>query len=194
MKIQLLILGAIGALFFNSCGEPIVYGKADNTPYSTKECIKELSSSRELKGQQIDKIVVFKKKRKMYTYFHDKLIYEFRISLGKNADKGNKVKVGDYRTPEGSYKIIRKKCDKKLYKSLLISYPNREDRARASKKGVNTGGFITIHGQPKWNASGIGDKYTLSHDWTEGCMAVTNSAMDKLWHAVKNGVKIDINP
>ena len=193
MKIQLLVLGAIGALLLNSCGEPVAYGKVDKTPYPTKECIKELSCSAELKGPQIDKIVVYKKKRKMYTYSHGKLMHEFRISLGKNGDKGNKVKAGDYRTPEGSYKIVRKKCDNRLYKSLMISYPNAEDKARAAKRGVSTGGYITIHGQPKWNADGRGDAYTLSRDWTEGCMAVPNKAMDALWRAVRNGVKIDIH-
>ena len=193
MKIQLLVLGVISALLLNSCGETVTYGKVDKTPYPTKECIKELSCSAELKGPQIDKIVVYKKKRKMYTYSQGKLMHEFRISLGKYADKGNKVKAGDYRTPEGSYKIIRKKCDNRLYRSLMISYPNAEDKVRAAKKGVSAGGYITIHGQPKWNADGHGDAYTLSRDWTEGCMAVPNKAMDVLWSAVRNGVKIDIH-
>ena len=187
---------AIGALLFVGCGEqpkPVAYGKVDNTPYATQECLHELSKGAEIRGTQIDKIVVYKKKRKMYTYSQGKLMHEFRISLGKNADKGNKVKAGDYRTPEGSYKIVRKKCDNRLYKSLMISYPNAADKARAAKRGVSTGGYITIHGQPKWNADGRGDAYTLSHDWTEGCMAVPNKAMDTLWRAVRNGVKIDIH-
>jgi len=193
MKIKLMILGVVGALFLTACGDKAFYGKVDKTPYATKECIKELSCSAELKGPQIDKIVVYKKKRRMYTYANGKLINEFRISLGKNGDKGNKVKAGDYRTPEGSYKIVRKKCDNRLYKSLMISYPNATDKARAAKRGVSPGGYITIHGQPKWNADGRGDNFTLSHDWTEGCMAVPNAAMDKLWRAVANGVKIDIH-
>ena len=193
MKTKLIILGVIGALFLTACGDKTFYGKIDKTPYSTKECIKELSCSAELKGPQIDKIVVYKKKRRMYTYANGKLVNEFRISLGKNGDKGNKVKAGDYRTPEGSYKIVRKKCDNRLYKSLMISYPSGSDKVRASKRGVSPGGYITIHGQPKWNADGRGDNYTLSRDWTEGCMAVPNAAMDKLWRAVANGVKIDIH-
>jgi len=54
----------------------------------------------------------------------------------------------------------------------MISYPNEADKARARVRGVNPGGYITIHGQPKWNADGRGDEYTLSRDWTEGCVAV----------------------
>jgi len=193
MKIYVLVLGTMVALLLSSCTKPVAYGKVDKTPYATKECIKELSRGRELKGTPITKLVAYKKKRTMYAYAKGKLMYKFRFSLGKNGDKGNKVKAGDYRTPEGSYRIVRKKCDNRLYKSLMISYPSTADRARAARKGVHPGGYITIHGQPKWNADGRGDAYTLSRDWTEGCLAVTNAAMDKLWQAVANGVKIDIH-
>ena len=195
MKKRVIFMGMVFALFLSSCGQKrISFGKLDKTPYLTKECQKELNRGKEIRGQQIDKIVVFKKKRRMYTYSKGKLLNKFRISLGKNGDKGHKVQVGDYRTPTGSYKIVRKKCDNRLYKSLMISYPDREDRQRSRRMGVKPGGYITIHGQPKWNADGRGDNYTLSRDWTEGCMAVSNRAIDILWSAVKNGVRIDIHP
>ena len=194
MSVKLWIAGIVGILIISACTKPTSYGKVDKTPYDTRACIKELSKGAELKGVQIDKLVAYKKKRTLYAYANGKLLYEFRFSLGKNGDKGNKIKAGDYRTPEGSYTIVRKKCDSRLYKSLMISYPNEEDKARAAKRGVNPGGYITIHGQPKWNADGRGDEYTLSHDWTEGCLAVPNAAIDKLWRAVANGVKIDIHP
>ena len=131
----------------------------------------------------------------LYAYKNGKLVHEFRMSLGANggANGGDKVKAGDYRTPEGSYSIVRKKCDNRLYKSLMISYPSEADKAKARAHGVNPGGYITIHGQPKWNADGRGDNFTLSRDWTEGCMAVPNAAMDKLWAAVEKGVKIEIH-
>ena len=195
MKVFITVLSIGMLLLLSGCKQDVAYGKIDKTPYATKECINELSRGAELKGPFIDKIVVYKKKRRLYTYANGKQINEFRISLGDKggADGGDKVKAGDYRTPEGSYRIVRKKCDNRLYKSLMISYPNAEDKARAKKKGVNPGGYITIHGQPKWNADGRGDNYTLSRDWTEGCMAVTNNAMDILWRAVANGVKIDIH-
>ena len=197
MKTKLMILGAVAALLLSACGEKpaVSYGTLDKSPYATKECINELSRGKELSGSPIDKIVVYKKKRRMYTYTNGKLLNEYRISLGDKggANGGDKVKMGDYRTPEGTYRIVRKKCDSRLYKSLMISYPNTADKVRASKRGVSPGGYITIHGQPKWNADGRGDNYTLSRDWTEGCVAVSNSVMDSLWQAVANGVKIDIH-
>ena len=196
MKFKLGLLGGAIALLISGCEEPTAYGKVDKTPYATKECINELSRGAEIDhGNKIDKIVVYKKKRMLYAYKSGKLVEEFRISLGAHggANGGDKVKAGDYRTPEGSYSIVRKKCDNRLYKSLMISYPSEADKAKARAKGVNPGGYITIHGQPKWNADGRGDNFTLSRDWTEGCMAVPNSAMDKLWCAVEKGVKIEIH-
>ncbi len=194
MRFKVLLLGIGLILFMSGCEKKPTYGKLDKTPYKVRECIKELSRGAEIDhGNKIDKIVVYKSKRKMYTYKNGKLIDEFRISLGKNGDKGDKVQAGDYRTPEGTYAIVRKKCDSRLYKSLMISYPNASDMARASARGVNPGGYITIHGQPKWNADGRGDNYTLANDWTEGCMAIPNAAIDKLWSAVQNGIKIEIH-
>lgn len=196
MNSKVSILGPIITLFIVGCGNNTYYGKVDNTTYATKECMKELARGAELDPQnKIDKIVVYKKKRVLYAYKNGKIVETFRISLGANggAEAGNKVEAGDYRTPEGSYSIVRKKCDSRLYRSLMISYPSEEDKARAKARGVNPGGYITIHGQPKWNADGRGDEYTLSRDWTEGCMAVRNIAMDKLWSTVEEGVKIEIH-
>ena len=152
MKIKLSIVGLAIALFIVGCGETPYYGKVDNTPYATKECIKELARGTEIDhNNKIDKIVVYKKKRMMYAYKNGKVVEKFRISLGANggANAGNKVKAGDYRTPEGTYSIVRKKCDSRLYRSLMISYPSEADKARARARGVNPGGYITIHGQPK---------------------------------------------
>jgi len=197
MNIKLGMLAVAIGLFISGCGkDDTYYGKLDQTPYEIKECIRELARGAEIAhDDKIDKIVVYKKKRMMYTYKEGKKVDEFRLSLGANggADGGNKIKAGDYRTPEGAYTIVRKKCDSRLYKSLMISYPSPADRIRARSQGVDPGGYITIHGQPKWNADGRGDKYTLSRDWTEGCMAVPNRAMDKLWRAVELGIKIEIH-
>jgi murein L,D-transpeptidase YafK len=197
MKVQtgLLAVTAGVILFLGGCGKPTYTGKVDKTPYDIRSCLRELSHGSEIRQDQIiDRLVAYKSKRKIEGYRNGKKVFESRMSLGKNGDKGNKVQAGDYRTPEGSYTIVRKKCDPRLYRSLMISYPNAADRARAKAKGVNPGGYITIHGQPKWNADGRGDAYTLAHDWTEGCMAVPNKKMAQLWAGVKNGIPITIHP
>ncbi len=206
MQKQFVAVTATAMLFLSGCSffgstqapkksAPVAYGKPDKTPYPVAECRRELARGAEIRQDQlIDRIEAYKKKRMLYAYHNGKVVLKSRMSLGKNADKGNKIAAGDYRTPEGSYTIVRKKCDPRLYRSLMISYPNKQDIARAQAHGVNPGGYITIHGQPKWNADGHGDAYTLAHDWTEGCMAVPNRVMDRLWVGVKNGTPITIHP
>ncbi len=195
MRIKLWIAGLSGLLLLSGCFSPIAYGKIDKTPYAVKECKEELARGAEIEHtKKVDRIVAYKGKRKMYVYRGGKRVGEYRFSLGKNGDKGRKLQAGDYKTPEGRYTIVRKKCDPRLYRSLMISYPNASDKARARAMGVKPGGYITIHGQPKWNADGRGDAYTLSRDWTEGCLAVPNAAMDELWKSVENGTEIEIRP
>ena len=174
-------------LFFTACTPD-----APKDRYNLDECKEELldASDYEQDGG-IDRILVIKKERKMYLYKEGKVQRTIPISLGKNP-LGQKEQKGDYKTPEGEFFIHRKLCSPKYYRSLCISYPRPEDKARAAAKGVNPGGDITIHAQPKWNADGKGDNYTLSKNWTQGCMAVTNSAMKELWYAVREGVPITI--
>ena len=160
--------------------------------YSLKECQEELLDATDYNQDNgIDRIVVIKKEHMMYLYKEGEIQQTIPVSLGKNP-LGQKQQKGDFKTPEGEFFIHRKLCSPKYYRSLCISYPRPEDKARAVAKGVNPGGGITIHAQPKWNADGKGDSYTLSRDWTQGCVAVTNTAMKELWYAVQEGVPITI--
>jgi len=165
-----------------------------NGKYPTAQCRQELAYSKEVvPSKVIDKIRVFKSKRMMELHRGNKVLYRFRVSLGKNP-KGHKLTQGDYRTPIGRYKIVQKRCDAKYFRSILISYPDAEDIARGRKNGVNIGGGITIHAQPLWNSDGSGDKYTLKKDWTQGCIAMTNGAMEILWQSLKLQTPIEIYP
>jgi murein L,D-transpeptidase YafK len=160
--------------------------------YTLEECKKELLDAEDyIEGESIDLIIIEKKERKMYLYKENKIQSTIPVSLGKNPI-GNKEEKGDFKTPEGTFWLQRKLCSPKYYRSLCIAYPRPEDMKRAEAKGVNPGGDITIHAQPKWNADGKGDSYTLSRNWTQGCVAVTNAAMKQLWYAVREGVPIII--
>jgi len=175
-------------LFIVGCGTPEVEGGR----YTLDECKEELLKEKDFdESQRIDHIVVVKEERRMYLYRNGKVESSFPVSLGKNP-VGHKIEKGDNRTPEGTFRIDRKLCSPKYYRSLCISYPRPQDIEAAKKRGVNPGGSITIHAQPTWNADGHGDAYTLSHNWTQGCVAVTNSAMRQLWYAVREGVPVTI--
>lgn len=182
------LYGIIMLVWLTGCGGPEV----SKDEYNLEECREELLNAEDYsQGESIDKIVVIKKERKMYLYRDDKVVNTLPVSLGKNP-VGHKQQQGDNRTPEGEFFIHRKLCSPKYYRSLCISYPRPEDMASAARRGVNPGGAVTLHGQPTWNADGKGDSYTLSQNWTQGCVAVTNSAMEELWYAVREGVPITI--
>ncbi|MEY3090307.1 MAG: hypothetical protein RL113_623 [Pseudomonadota bacterium] len=196
------VYGLLVMFFLTGCHSPWdslfgLFGKKHATQvedghYTLEECKEELLKAEDFsESKSIDKIVVVKKERKMYLYKEDQVKKVFPISLGRNP-VGHKQKMGDGRTPEGEFWISRKLCSPKYYRSLCISYPRPEDKERAAKNGVHPGGNVTIHAQPAWNADGKGDAYTLSKNWTQGCVAVTNSAMEELWYAVRKGVPIVI--
>jgi len=79
-----------------------------------------------------------------------------------------------------------------FYKAFHISYPNSKDIVAAKKSVVNPGGDIMLHGLPKRYAW-LGKAHVL-HDWTDGCIAVTNEEMDEMWKLVRVGTPIEIKP
>ena len=185
--IYIFIVFLFGCSSFNYDDYP-TNSKVNGKYYNTRECRKELSLGNDIiEDRTIDKIIVYKSKREMELYKDDTIIDTIPISLGKNPI-GHKIRRGDNKTPEGQYWITRKKCSKKYYKALGISYPTTKDK----REGVDAGGGIMIHAQLPWNADGKGDEYTLSKDWTQGCIAVTNKSMNKLWYGIRKGTLIII--
>jgi len=103
-----------------------------------------------------------------------------------------KNRHGDDRTPEGVYTHYSQNSNSHFYKAFHISYPNSKDIAAAKKLGVGAGGDIMLHGLPKEYAW-VGKAHIL-HDWTDGCVAVTNDEMDEIWKLVRDGTPIEIKP
>lgn len=142
-------------------------------------------------GMKADRVVVLKSERRMALMHGDRVLDVFHVALGRYA-KGHKIKEGDQRTPEGSYVLEEKLSKSKFYKALLISYPNANDVARARYLGLRPGGKIEIHGLPDgWTARQLNHP---SFDWTDGCIAVTNREMDRIWARVDAGTPIEIYP
>ncbi len=132
-----------------------------------------------------DHIRVEKSKRKMYLERNGKLIYEFPINLGKHPI-GHKQKEGDGRTPEGSYFIDYNINSKAAYNlGFHISYPNEQDLLNAKKLGVKPGGDVMIHG--------TSPERSKLKDWTNGCIAISNSDIDTLVKYYYNSIPIQIN-
>ena len=138
-----------------------------------------------------DKVVVLKAKRTLILYRNGNMLHSYKVSLGSNPS-GAKTRQGDGRTPEGNYILDRRNAKSQFYRSIHVSYPNAEDRARARKSGVSPGGDIFVHGLP--NGYGALGRLHLAHDWTNSCIAVTNEEIDEIWNLVPDGTPIDIRP
>ena len=137
-----------------------------------------------------DHIIVEKSKRLLHLYKEGRLYKSYPISLGP-APKGHKQFEGDGRTPEGVYTIDWRNPNSRFYRSLHISYPNKEDKAYAQSAGKSAGGAIMIHGLP----NGVETMDNPGIDWTEGCIAMAdNKAMDELWTHVQDHTKITLRP
>lgn len=138
-----------------------------------------------------DRIVVLKDKRLLELALAGKTVASFPIALGEHP-RGPKRREGDGRTPEGRYTIDRRSTDTRYTRALHISYPDARDRERAQALGARPGGAIFIHGLPR--DYGPFDPPKWYRDWTDGCVAVGNAAIEKIWAAVPDGTPIDILP
>ena len=138
-----------------------------------------------------DSVFVSKSDSRLYLKKDGKTLKKYRVVFGANPS-GHKQQEGDERTPEGKYILDYKNANSSFYKSIHISYPNEADKKRAEEKGVNPGGSIMIHGQK--NGFGWLAFVTQFFNWTDGCIAVSNGAMDEIWQAVDVGTPIEISP
>jgi len=134
-------------------------------------------------------IIIDKFAHKCYVYADGRVKKEFKAELGPHWI-GTKQYRGDKATPEGRYHITAKKSKKqtKYYKALLINYPNDEDKARYEKNVKNgkiprrgIGNLIEIHGD---GGKGI--------NWTDGCVALHNDDIDRLYEMVRVGTPVTI--
>ncbi|MBX6321400.1 MAG: L,D-transpeptidase family protein [Rhodospirillaceae bacterium] len=138
-----------------------------------------------------DKVVVLKSQRKLLLLKDGAVIKSYPIALGPNP-VGQKRRRGDGRTPEGLYVIDGRDPDSYFHRALHISYPNLLDLRQAQESGELAGGGILIHGLPPGFGPYGEDEPMI--DWTDGCIAVTNKAMDEIWDSVRDGTIIDIRP
>ncbi len=138
-----------------------------------------------------DKVVVEKENRKLHLMKNGDVFRSFDIALGV-APIGDKEREGDQKTPEGLYLLDTRNPDSDFFLAIHISYPSSMDRADARRKGYDPGGAIMIHGQP--NVRTYSAAYYRKEDWTNGCIAVSNSDMIDIWLMTPNEIPIEILP
>ena len=142
----------------------------------------------------------------------DDVIKRFRIAYGKGGND-KKRRMGDNKTPKGTYRIINFKADSKFYFFMQLDYPNLIDAwhgyqneiisasefkaiatARSMEKTppqhTSLGGYIGIHGIGEATDKKL--RIHEVHNWTEGCIALKNEEMDELRKYVSIGTQVVI--
>jgi murein L,D-transpeptidase YafK len=138
-----------------------------------------------------DRVLIEKSTRKLYLIRDDAPFKTFDIALGIRP-VGDKAEEGDFRTPEGHYTLDTRNPNSDYFLSIHVSYPSSRDRKEAAQKGVEPGGAIMIHGQP--NLPSKSETYYRTQDWTNGCIAVSNSDMIDIWLMTGDNTPIEIRP
>jgi len=133
-------------------------------------------------------ILIRKFEHRLDVYHAGVLKTSYPVELGLRW-MGQKMRAGDHVTPEGRYQVTNRKNGSRYYRALEINYPNAEDQVRfrlakqsgAVPKRASIGGLIEIHG-----GGGKGK------DWTQGCVALTNGNIDRLFTMVGVGTPVTI--
>jgi murein L,D-transpeptidase YafK len=138
-----------------------------------------------------DRIIVEKSARTMKLMLGGEILKTYKVALSREP-VGAKEREGDHRVPEGHYVIDSKNSHSRFHLALHISYPNAADREKARTLGVRPGGAIEIHGLG--SKFGWAGSLHLQTNWTDGCIAVTNSEIEEIWPLVPVGTPLEIRP
>ena len=140
-------------------------------------------------------IIVDKSEYELYVYDDEGWYATYPIVFG-SKDLSDKMKEGDKRTPEGSFKVALKKIHNKWGPELLLDYPNQTSvqkfNDRKAKgiipKNAKIGDGIAIHAtrpQEEWTI----DTY---YNWTDGCVSVKYTEMKDLYSYIPVGTPVTI--
>lgn len=142
-------------------------------------------------------IIIDKSDYELKVYDEDGWYATYPVVFG-GKDLGDKMKEGDKKTPNGSFKVILKKIHPKWGPELLLNYPNNDSyqkfQARKLKglipKNARIGDGIAIH------ATRPEEEWTIDnfYNWTDGCVSVKYTEMKDLFSYIPIGTPVTIQP
>lgn len=150
-------------------------------------------------------VVVDKATRELTLYVGGRLAASFPVSFGVDP-VSDKVRAHDLATPEGLYSITYHKSQTRFHRTLGLSYPNLADAQRGLASGlVSPAAYRRIRkavlaSRPTPCDTGLGCAVAIhgggvsrqfgefrERDWTEGCIALDNRDMEKLFNLCRVG-------
>ena len=142
-------------------------------------------------------ILIEKSQKRLTLYYQEQPIKSYPLVLG-NDPVGDKRQEGDYKTPEGMFKIRDLYPHPQWSKFIWIDYPTAESwdkHLEAKRQGLipasaTIGGEIGIHGVPR------GGDYLIDENknWTWGCIALKNQDVDEIYDWLQVGTTVEIIP
>ena len=140
------------------------------------------------------------------------ILETFKVSVGRGGP-GDKLKVGDKKTPVGTYRVTGLNASSRFDTFIRLNYPNVKDAFYGLRNGVisrtefdhivaaldegrtppqdtDLGGAIGIHGIGEETPEKLRIHENL--DWTEGCIALTNSEVRQLKPYLALGTRVVI--
>lgn len=162
-------------------------------------------------AQDALRITVWKKRHRLEVLRGGRVVHSFHVSLGIDP-VGPKETRGDGKTPVGTYIVYDKRPSERFRWFLALNYPHIEDANRAFAAGrisadtwadiwladkmhetppwdTPLGGFVGIHGT---GAERKKAKQRQVSDWTDGCVALSDSDMDELYVMTPIGTEVQI--
>ncbi len=142
-------------------------------------------------------IVVDKSDYELKVYDDEGWYATYPIVFG-SKDPGDKMREGDKRTPNGTFRVLLKKLHPKWGPELLLDYPGPQDVQKFNErkqKGVipktaRIGGGIAIHAtrpEEEWTVDNF-------YNWTDGCVSVKYTEMKELYEYIPVGTPVTIQP
>ena len=141
-----------------------------------------------------DYVVIRKSARNVALCRQGVLVANFQGGLGF-APVGDKIQEGDGKTPEGVFYATSLLPNSSYYKAWLFSYPDKGDATRGLTAGLITQAQKTAIDSAQDNCAtppqttNLGS-YVEMHgrggttDWTFGCVAVADTAVDQMWATI----------
>lgn len=143
------------------------------------------------------RVVIRKGARELALYDGSELLRRHRVVLGADV-AGHKEREGDRRTPEGTFYICTRNGASRFHKFMGLSYPAPQDAGRGLQAKLISpaehDAILEAHRNmecPPWKTALGGEVGIhgggIDRDWTLGCIALTNEAVDELWAALAIG-------
>lgn len=145
---------------------------------------------------------VFKVAHRLELWASGKLLQAYPIGLGAEPEL-DKAREGDHRTPEGRLYVCTRNEISKFHLFLGLSYPQPGDAERGLREKLITkaqhDAILDAHrrrARPPWD-TGLGGTVGIhghgaGSDWTWGCVALEDEAIEELWVACPMGTPVVI--